>query len=284
MSVERTELDHAIEALRDEVEVPLDGGAATEAAILRAVRTPPPWWKSGSVGPWGGVGLLAIAVGVAVLATHREDSARRDRASRTVSSATAFERASDAPIESAPIESAPIEGVQTEGAPIEEARIEGAPIAGEGAQPDRVEVTPPSSARRVGSTPRATSVPPRAPAVVSEPESASATSSATEDEPTAVTHTTGAPLSSDEQRTRFRDAHRLQYTAPPPVVLEAWDRFLRDVPTGAFADEARYYRALSLARLGRLDEAREALDAIAAGRHGERHRADAARVLRQLAR
>lgn len=280
MSLERTELDHAIEALRDDVETPLDGGAATEAAILRAVRTPPPWWKTGWKGAWSGVGVLAIAVGVAVIA-HREESPTGvlDRAS-TASRATERERAvdaqTDAPMDVAPIEGAPMDLATTEGAPMDVAPTEGA-------RTDGVEIAPPPSSMRP-SAPRATArpVPPIAPAVVSEPESASPTSSAADS--TAVANATGAPLSSDEQRTRFRDAHRLQYTAPPAVVLEAWDRFLRDVPTGAFADEARYYRALSLARLGRLDEARAALEAIAAGRHGERHRGDAARVLRQLAR
>jgi hypothetical protein len=289
VSTERSELDHAIDALRDQVEAPLDGGAATEAAILRALRRPPPWWKTGWKGPWGGVGLVAVAVGVAVFVAHRDESpaGARDGASRTESTATAEVRAVDgAPTDHAPIDDAPIDDAPTDDAPTDEVPTDDAngarnePLSIDVVRTDGIEVARrPSTMRRAESTPSAPDVPPIA--AISEPEDATPTADAA---PTATENAVRASLSSDEQRTRFRDAHRLQYTAPLPAVLEAWDRFLRDVPTGPFADEARYYRALSLGRLGRVNEAREALEAIAAGRHGERHRVDAARVLRQLAR
>jgi hypothetical protein len=297
VSDERTELDRAIDALRDDVEVPLDGGAATEAAVLRAIRLPPPWWKTWWWKGVGGVGLLAIAVGVAVLTSRRDESpvGAHDPASHGVSSAT-----DDRATESSPTEGTPIESASTEGAPIESAPTEGASIEGastegastEGAPTERApsdEVAPSSTPRRRERALRASApdVLPTTPATTSEPEApplATPASSTAVEAPTTLVGAMEASPSFDEQRTRFRDAHRLQYTAPPAVALETWDRFLRDVPTGPFADEARYYRALTLGRLGRLDEARETLRAIAAGRHGERHRADAVRVLRQLSR
>src|SRR5687767_12944879 len=68
MSDERSELDLAIDALRDDVEPSADGGIATEAAIRIAVSAPrPPWWMSSwSIG--GGIGLAALALGAALIA------------------------------------------------------------------------------------------------------------------------------------------------------------------------------------------------------------------------
>jgi hypothetical protein len=47
--------------------------------------------------------------------------------------------------------------------------------------------------------------------------------------------------------------------------LTAWDAYLAAYPSGRFAVEARYNRAIVLARLHRITEARAALAPFAAG-------------------
>jgi hypothetical protein len=54
----------------------------------------------------------------------------------------------------------------------------------------------------------------------------------------------------------------------PSAALEAWDAYLAAFPQGQFSLEARYNRALSLVRLGRMIDARTALAPFADGRFG----------------
>jgi hypothetical protein len=66
--------------------------------------------------------------------------------------------------------------------------------------------------------------------------------------------------------TLYREAHELHFHGnDPAAALAAWDRYLAAEPTGRFAVEARYNRALCLVRLGRLDDARTALQPFADG-------------------
>ncbi|HLV67170.1 MAG TPA: tetratricopeptide repeat protein [Polyangiaceae bacterium] len=67
----------------------------------------------------------------------------------------------------------------------------------------------------------------------------------------------------------YREAHRAHFREQDyGRALSAWDRYLAANPRGRLAPEARYNRALCLLRLGRLDEARAALTAIAGGATG----------------
>ena len=79
-----------------------------------------------------------------------------------------------------------------------------------------------------------------------------------------------APVASDETEeaalTLYRTAHRLHFVDRDYAsALGAWDDYLRAMPQGRLAVEARYNRALALARLGRDDEARAALTPFALG-------------------
>jgi hypothetical protein len=64
----------------------------------------------------------------------------------------------------------------------------------------------------------------------------------------------------------YRKAHELHFhTQDYAAALLAWDDYLRMEPSGRFAVEARYNRALCLVRLGRFAEARTALLPFANG-------------------
>lgn len=67
------------------------------------------------------------------------------------------------------------------------------------------------------------------------------------------------------------------------AALAGWDEYLRKVPRGRFAVEARYNRALCLVRLGRTDQARDALLAFAQGAAGEYRQKEARELIEQLA-
>jgi hypothetical protein len=85
------------------------------------------------------------------------------------------------------------------------------------------------------------------------------------------------PVVDPAERRAYREAHALHFDARDAEgALAAWDRYLTRYPSGRFAIEARYNRALCLVRLGRENEAREALAPFAAGRYGEYRRREAA--------
>ena len=88
---------------------------------------------------------------------------------------------------------------------------------------------------------------------------------------------------SDAESAAYGRAHRAHFDGGPPGrALAAWDDYLRLYPRGAFVPEARYNRALCLARLRRFDEAERALLPFADGRWGGYRRAEAARLLAWL--
>jgi len=85
------------------------------------------------------------------------------------------------------------------------------------------------------------------------------------------------------ERRAYRAAHALHFEARDPAgALTAWDRYLAAYPSGRFAIEARYNSALCLVRLGRSDEARDALAPFADGRHGEYRQREAAALIEAL--
>jgi hypothetical protein len=64
----------------------------------------------------------------------------------------------------------------------------------------------------------------------------------------------------------YRKAHELHFHGGDHAeALAAWDAYLTAEPSGRFAVEARYNRALLLVRLGRFAEARAALEPYARG-------------------
>jgi hypothetical protein len=66
--------------------------------------------------------------------------------------------------------------------------------------------------------------------------------------------------------TLYRKAHELHFHGGDRAeALAAWDAYLAAEPTGRFAVEARYNRALLLIRLGRFADARAALEPFARG-------------------
>jgi hypothetical protein len=76
----------------------------------------------------------------------------------------------------------------------------------------------------------------------------------------------------DREEGLYTAAHHAHFVdRDPAAALTAWDAYLAAYPDGRFAPEARYNRALTLVRLGRIDEARAALEPFADGRtHGYR--------------
>jgi hypothetical protein len=78
----------------------------------------------------------------------------------------------------------------------------------------------------------------------------------------------------------YRTAHKAHFVDLEPArALDAWDAYLAAFPSGAFALEARYNRALCLVRLGRAGEARQALAPFARGDYGDYRRAEARALL-----
>lgn len=93
---------------------------------------------------------------------------------------------------------------------------------------------------------------------------------------------TSAPPES-EISALYRAAHRAQFSGGDPVqALALWDRYLGAAPNGALSPEARYNRAITLARLGRKAEAARALEPFARGDYGGYRRAEAASLLQVL--
>ena len=81
----------------------------------------------------------------------------------------------------------------------------------------------------------------------------------------------------------FTEAHRQHFAGGSPGgSLAAWDAFLRTHPHGRYELEARYNRATSLVRLGRLQAARAALSPFAEGEHDGYRQAEAARLIEAL--
>lgn len=107
---------------------------------------------------------------------------------------------------------------------------------------------------------------------------------ATVEEPAAVTPAKAAPLA-DPSHELYRAAHRRHFTeGDSAAALAAWDAYLAAAPRGRFSTEARYNRALCLARLGRSAEARAALEPFATGRFGGYRQREASELSEALGR
>jgi len=89
-------------------------------------------------------------------------------------------------------------------------------------------------------------------------------------------------LGHDPPRDPEHEARRKELAYLLTRALTAWDAYLAAAPRGQLAPEARYNRALSLVRLGRIAEARAALAPFANGPAGGYRRAEAAALLERL--
>jgi hypothetical protein len=78
----------------------------------------------------------------------------------------------------------------------------------------------------------------------------------------------------------YKNAYRLHFVEQRyRAALAAWDEYLRSAPAGRLVVEARYNRAIALARLGRRAEAEAALTPFARGEVSGGYRAQEARDL-----
>jgi len=118
-----------------------------------------------------------------------------------------------------------------------------------------------------------------APAAVTATPSALPAAAPPRDAPTPPEATSRAAPVETEEDTLYKAAHRLHFAQrDASAALTAWDAYLRAAPRGRLSVEARYNRALCLARLGRTAEARSALEGFARGAYGG-YRKDEARAL-----
>jgi len=78
----------------------------------------------------------------------------------------------------------------------------------------------------------------------------------------------------------YETAHDLHFKQRDYArALRAWDRYLELAPRGSLALEARFHRGVCLARLGRMAEARQALEPFARGDYGTYRQAQAQKLL-----
>lgn len=94
------------------------------------------------------------------------------------------------------------------------------------------------------------------------------------------------PLAAD--KADFEAAYRVhasssaQDSASAQAAVVAWNQYLARHPDGRFVPEARYARAVALARAGHRNEAREALQSFAKGEPGSYRRDDALELLEAI--
>lgn len=148
-------------------------------------------------------------------------------------------------------------------------------------------VPPPTTVHDRVTPPPTTTTVVTAPIVAAETESTTVTPSAPPEvveaasttEPEAIERTPVDP----RERAAYRAAHALHFDEHDPArAIDAWDAYLRAYPSGRFALEARYNRALCLVRLGRTGEAREALAPFVAGTHGGYRQQEATQLVEAL--
>lgn len=81
----------------------------------------------------------------------------------------------------------------------------------------------------------------------------------------------------------YRLAHEAHFVSHDYArALQAWEAYLTAAPSGRFAVEARYNRAICLLRLGRNAEARKALEPFASAANGAYRQSEARALLSEL--
>lgn len=115
------------------------------------------------------------------------------------------------------------------------------------------------------------------PVTSAQPPSAQPPSATAQPEAPAAPAPAPAPDPSDEL---YRAAHDLHFRGgSPAAAIAAWDRYLAAAPSGRFALEAQYNRAIALLRAGRKAEGLAALRPFASGAHGAYRKTEAQRLL-----
>jgi hypothetical protein len=266
-------LDRAFRALRESEEGHDPRAEETLARILRHVERSPARRGRRAMRVW----LLAAAV-VAVTTAAAARSGQLGRVLRLVAwrddapSAGTPSLLPAPPPGSSPLDP-PTAGQPTLAMP-ESAAIENAPgvvpsPAPPGNLPSRPLTAAPGRRESIATgatTPHAASASASANAAAASPNTAPSAS---------------AVASADDQA--FARAHALHFHGgDPAAALAAWDEYLRAYPSGRFAPEARYNRAIDLLKLGRNGEAREALQPFADGAFGGYRRDEAQGILRSL--
>jgi hypothetical protein len=134
----------------------------------------------------------------------------------------------------------------------------------------------------LGRAPAPLTTPPPAP-VDSEPEAESVTGPRPSAQRALALAASAEPPASDPTLPLYREAHRRHFAeGNPAAALGAWDRYLAAAPSGRFAVEARYNRAICLVRLGRRDEALRALEPFASGAYGAYRQSSARSLVQSL--
>jgi hypothetical protein len=137
--------------------------------------------------------------------------------------------------------------------------------------PPDVRPVPAVSGARIASPPRTSRVQRDAPSPV-----VAAIETSTQAEPTPAT----TPFNPEDLL--FEQARKAHDSVPVEDDLAGWERYLRAYPDGRFAPEARYRRALALARMGRNTQALSAFLWFTDREEGSSRREDALRWIRAL--
>jgi len=180
----------------------------------------------------------------------------------------------EAPVAEPPVPRQGLPGVVAEPAPALEAAPSVAPVV----EAPRIEALPVPAAAPVRKSAR-----PSSPDKARDTEPAEPTSNTAPNDvaPSAPTPSVAPPDAAEAKALAvYRKAHQLHFQAKNhAAALEQWDEYLRLAPRGPLVVEARYNRALALVRLGRVNEAREALTHFAKGEMAGGYRKQEARAL-----
>lgn len=86
-----------------------------------------------------------------------------------------------------------------------------------------------------------------------------------------------------DEQALYRKAHQLHFAQRDYAAgLRGWDEYLRAAPGGRFSLEAAYNRGICLVHLGRVAEAKRALEPFASGQYGQYRRAEARQLIGAL--
>jgi hypothetical protein len=244
-----------IEGLRDAVVQPEDGGEATRQRILRDLAAPKRKRK-----------VLVLALVAATLALSTAFALY-------VAGVRDAERAPQ-PNPSRPAAAAPLPQVSAgPAAPAAPSVPAAAPAAESSGSITSADQSP---ARKAVRAPR------RSPGPHAVGASASASAAVRPGEAAPSPAAVAPAISATQRQTLYIEAHRLHFRGAPQQALAAWDAYLASQPSGPALLEARFNRAVVLARLGRRHEAEAALAPFARGDHAGLHRAEAEQLLKQL--
>ncbi len=247
------ELVRAFRALREETSGPAPDAEETLDRVLVSVhvRQRRRFWL---VKPWLPIAAVLVGTSAWAAASGRLDSIWPAADDPPPPAAVVVEVTSPAPSGRAPFTNAPFTSVQ---GPSAEASAT---------------VTPSAEA-----APSATSAP--APLRVR----ASASSTAVAPSSAAPARNTLAQDKADfEAAYRLHAATKAGDVAKAQAAVAAWNQYLATHPNGRFVPEAKYARAVALARAGLRNEAREALRPFADGEPGSYRRDDALEVMQAI--